>query len=221
MTGSTQLLKPSETAAELAGTAFVHLNGSLYGAFTTADFTTAARVVARATDAAEAMNHHPDVALGYGKVSFTLSSHDAGGVTARDVRLAGQIQELASELGAQADSRRPEQYEIAIDCMNADAIRDFWRAGLGYEELTSDDGEIDLVDPRGTGPKIWFQQMGVARTERNRIHIDVYVPTADAKTRVAAIVAAGGAILTDEHARDWCVMADVEGNELCVCTSAT
>jgi len=37
---------------------------------------------------------------------------------------------------------------------------------------------------------------------------------------VRAIVEAGGTLLTDEHAPEWWVLADVEGNELCVCTSS-
>jgi 4a-hydroxytetrahydrobiopterin dehydratase len=46
------------------------------------------------------MNHHPDVTVGYGSLTFSLSSHDAGGVTSRDVTLARRIQELADAAGA-------------------------------------------------------------------------------------------------------------------------
>ena len=49
---------------------------------------------------AEELNHHPDVVVGYGRVVFELSSHDVGGVTARDVRLALSIQRIADEQGA-------------------------------------------------------------------------------------------------------------------------
>jgi 4a-hydroxytetrahydrobiopterin dehydratase len=62
--------------------------------------------------------------------------------------------------------------------------------------------------------------MDVARTDRNRIHLDVYVPSAEAEPRVQAILDAGGVLLTDEHSPEWWVLADAEGNELCVCTSA-
>lgn len=46
------------------------------------------------------------------------------------------------------------------------------------------------------------------------------MPTVEAEERVNDIVAAGGFLLTDEFAPDWWVLADVEGNELCICTSA-
>jgi 4a-hydroxytetrahydrobiopterin dehydratase len=139
-------------------------------------------------------------------------------VTLRDVRLARRIQELAADVGAIPEPANPARYEVAIDSTDADAIRPFWRAGMGYRDAPGDDG--DLIDPQGRGPRVWFQHMEIARTDRNRIHLDVYVPTADAEARVRAIVEAGGTVLTDEHAPDWWVLADVDGNELCVCTSA-
>jgi 4a-hydroxytetrahydrobiopterin dehydratase len=49
--------------------------------------------------AAEAMNHHPDLDIRYTKVSCTLSTHSAGGITQKDLDLAGQIERIGS--GAQ------------------------------------------------------------------------------------------------------------------------
>lgn len=212
------LLTPLDTESVLAGGAFVHLDGALHGSFTTRDFASAVRLVDQVAEAADAMNHHPDVRLGYGRVGFRLSSHDAGGVTDRDLRLALRIQELADAQGADRAPVTPARYDVAIDCTDAEAIRPFWRVGLGYVEVDSE-GEIELVDPHGQGPRVWFQSMDIARTERNRIHLDVYVPTVDAESRVQDVIAAGGDLLTDEHAPDWWVLADPEGNELCVCTT--
>ncbi|WP_111719684.1 VOC family protein [Homoserinimonas sp. OAct 916] len=213
------VLSPAQTRDALTG-AFVHLDGALYASYSTDDFARAAQLVAEVAEAAERANHHPDVSLGYGQIAFTVSSHDAGGVTGRDLRLAEEIEQLAHRAGAKANTTRPTNYEIAIDCSDADAIRDFWRVGCDYIEDLDGDGDVELRDPRGSGPKIWFQKMDPPRTERSRIHLDVYVPTQDARGRVDAIVAAGGTLVTDEHAPSWWVMADAEGNELCVCTSA-
>lgn len=214
------LLSPSETATALQGTTFVHLDGTLHAEFRTADFASALQLVTSVGAAAETLNHHPDVELGWGRAGFRLSSHDAGGVTDRDLQLALRIQELALEQGAIGVDVLPARYDIAIDCTDADAIRGFWRVGLGYTESAGDDG-VELIDPRGVGPRIWFQTMDIARTERNRIHLDVYVPTAAAEFRVHEVLEAGGLLVTDEFAPEWWVLADVEGNELCVCTSAT
>ena len=43
---------------------------------------------------AESANHHPDLLLGWGKVEVTLTSHDVGGVTDRDLEMARTINEL-------------------------------------------------------------------------------------------------------------------------------
>jgi 4a-hydroxytetrahydrobiopterin dehydratase len=45
--------------------------------------------------AANAADHHPDLVLSWNRVTVRLSSHDAGGITERDLRLAAQIDALA------------------------------------------------------------------------------------------------------------------------------
>lgn len=45
---------------------------------------------------AEQANHHPDIDIRYNKVRMSLTSHDSGGVTARDLRMAKQISEIAA-----------------------------------------------------------------------------------------------------------------------------
>ena len=50
--------------------------------------------IQRVADAAERMDHHPDIDVRYTKVTFMLSTHDAGGITQRDIELAGEIEKL-------------------------------------------------------------------------------------------------------------------------------
>jgi 4a-hydroxytetrahydrobiopterin dehydratase len=50
--------------------------------------------VNRVAKAADAMDHHPDIDIRYTKITFTLSTHDAGGVTDADLKLAEQIEKL-------------------------------------------------------------------------------------------------------------------------------
>lgn len=214
-----KLLTPEMTADDLAGTAFEHLVGALRANYSTPDFATAAAIVTRVGEIAESMAHHPDMKLGWGRAEFVLTSHDSGGVTSRDVELALLIHSLAVEVGGEPDEHVPSIYEIAIDTTEAVSLRPFWKAVLDYTEV-GDGDSTTLVDPRGDGPKVWFQSMDAARTERNRIHIDVYVPAHHAETRLAAALAAGGVLITDEFAPDWWVLADIEGNEVCICTSA-
>ncbi|MGI5216393.1 4a-hydroxytetrahydrobiopterin dehydratase [Nocardia sp. CA-290969] len=52
-------------------------------------------LVQRVAEAAETANHHPDIDIRWRKVTFTLSTHSAGGLTALDVALAREIDRLA------------------------------------------------------------------------------------------------------------------------------
>ncbi len=58
------------------------------------DFVDAMRFVNRIADAAEAAGHHPDIRIVYNKVTLQLTSHDSGGITARDVKMAEKINAL-------------------------------------------------------------------------------------------------------------------------------
>jgi 4a-hydroxytetrahydrobiopterin dehydratase len=72
---------------------------ALHARFATGDFATGLRLVNLIGESAEAMDHHPDLDLRYPHVDMTVSSHDAGGVTDRDVRLARLASEHAAGLG--------------------------------------------------------------------------------------------------------------------------
>ncbi|GIW13416.1 MAG: putative pterin-4-alpha-carbinolamine dehydratase [Tepidiforma sp.] len=63
--------------------------------FRLADHVEALGLVVRVATVAEVLNHHPEVAWVYNRVTFRLSTHDAGGVTERDLELARRIEALA------------------------------------------------------------------------------------------------------------------------------
>lgn len=73
--------------------------------FRTGDFGTGVRLVVEIGALADAANHHPDVDLRYPSVSVALTTHDAGGLTAKDVALAQAVSQAARALGIAA--RRP------------------------------------------------------------------------------------------------------------------
>ena len=52
--------------------------------------------VTRVAKAADAMNHHPDIDIRYTKVTCALSTHDAGGITERDLELAREIEQVSA-----------------------------------------------------------------------------------------------------------------------------
>ncbi len=59
------------------------------------DFVGSVDFVNRLVEPAEDMNHHPDVAISWNKVTVTLSTHSEGGITANDFELAKKIDSLA------------------------------------------------------------------------------------------------------------------------------
>lgn len=58
------------------------------------DFVEAIAFVNKLVEPAEAAGHHPDIAISYNKVSVSLTTHDAGGLTERDFELAKVISQL-------------------------------------------------------------------------------------------------------------------------------
>ena len=178
--------------------------------FRTGSFAAGVALVDAIGKLADAANHHPDVDLRYHGVTVRMRTHDEGGLTERDVALAGQITDAARELGVPVDLSGLQMIQIAIDALVIPDVLPFWRAVLGYKQ---ENGE-DVVDPDDQGPPFWFQQMDAPRPQRNRIHIDLYVPHDQAEARVAAALAAGGHVVSDEHAPEWWTLADAEGNEV-------
>jgi len=171
-------------------------------------------------------DRHLRVDLRRDRVELSLQDRPALAVTHRDTELAAAITAALAGMGATiappdtAGYPRPVQVlELAIDALDIPAIRPFWRAVLGYaDEPGHDEPDAAVVDPAGQGPAIWFQQMDQPRAQRNRIHFDITVADDEAEPRVRAALDAGGTLVSAEAAPSFWVLADPEGNEVCVCT---
>ena len=160
------------------------------------------------------------------RVELSLQTRAVADVTGRDTELAHRISGAVGGLGlgpagaTSAASPRPVQMlEMAIDALDIPAIRPFWKAVLAYADEPGRSGPEDaIVDPAGQLPAVWFQQMDAARPQRNRVHFDITVAHDEAVARVRAALAAGGQLVDDSFASSFWVLADAEGNEVCVCT---
>ncbi len=117
-------------------------------------------------------NHHPDIDLRNEGVTVQLKADPEHGLSRAYIELARQISAAARELGIDADPTALQDVQLTIDALLAPDVRPFWRAVLGYREVA----EEDLVDPHSRGPSIWFQEMDAPRPQRNRIHVDIFVP---------------------------------------------
>jgi len=144
--------------------------------------------------------------------------------------------------------------QIAIDCAEPQRLVPFWCEALGYvvepppedfpswndywrhigvpdDELPTDvDAADSIIDPKGIGPRFWFQVVPEPKTVKNRVHIDLKisggraVPLPERRERVEAeasrLEALGATRLrvlsADGLDHYGVVMQDPEGNEFCV-----
>jgi hypothetical protein len=138
--------------------------------------------------------------------------------------------------------------QVVFDCADPSGLARFWAAALDYELQPPPPGfdsweawlrnagvpesewnsASAIVDPDGTGPRIFFQRVPEAKTVKNRVHLDVNAggsrgtPEEERRANVAAAVerleGEGATVLreVEERGEHWVVMTDPEGNEFCV-----
>lgn len=204
-----------QQVAEAGLDGWVNLGGELRTRIATPDFAAGLALVDAVGAAAEEMDHHPDLGLRYTQVDVRLSSHDVGGITRRDLRLARRITELAAEAGLRTERTGVARLELGLDTPDLTAVLPFWGAVLRMADEAGRGDEVS--DPAGVLPTIWFQSSG-AEEPRQRWHPDVWVDPAEVQPRVDAAVAAGGTVVDDKQAPAFLVLADAQGNRVCLCT---
>jgi hypothetical protein len=106
---------------------------------------------------------------------------------------------------------------LTIDCHDPKLLADFWCAALGYrlDEIDEEDAVVKPAD--GPGWTMLFQIVPEGKSVKNRLHLDLR-PTGSMAEEVARLEQLGATAIgrVDEGGSFWTVMADPEGNELCV-----
>lgn len=108
---------------------------------------------------------------------------------------------------------------VVLDCADLERAAAFWTTVLGHEREPYGGGVyLSLVPPDGRGVELLLQRTNDRKAGKNRVHLDLR--TADLEAEVARVKAAGGVLLTAEpvveHGWRWHLLADPDGNELCV-----
>ena len=138
--------------------------------------------------------------------------------------------------------------QVVIDCADPARVASFWATALHYKEQDPPEGFATweefltaqgvpeeqwnsasaVVDPDGTGPRIYFQRVPEPKIVKNRVHMDLNVgggpstPLDERRKRVDAeverLMEVGATKLrpVEERGEYWVVMQDPEGNEFCV-----
>ncbi len=141
-------------------------------------------------------------------------------------------------------------FQVTIDCDDPASLSAFWATALGYQLQDPPTGFATwqdflkaqnvpehlwnsasaVIDPQGTGPRIFFQQVPEPKVTKNRVHLDVNVgggrnvPLEERRQKVYAeverLVAAGATKVESRNHQAmgefWVVMTDPEGNEFCL-----
>src|SRR5262249_17419414 len=130
--------------------------------------------------------------------------------------LAKAISSAAADLGITADPTANGVVELALDTWDHTEIKPFWAAVLGMVDSPETDEAV--YDPSGANPALGFQHTDQHDEPRQRFHLDIRVPAEVADQRIAAALAAGGVLVSDERAPRFTVLADAQGNKVCVTT---
>jgi len=191
----------------------------LHARFRAADAGVGAAFVAQAVAAAAAagLGDHLEVGLSPTHVDLRVATHHEGiWVTADDVTLARLVSEVAQRHALVSVPGEVTQLELAIDTADDGRVGPFWAA-----VLTGEAGGVvrdTVFDPTGQLPSIWFQGTEPHEVPRQRFHLDLWLAPEVAAARITAAVAAGGTVVDDSEAPSFTILADPDGNKVCVCT---
>jgi 4a-hydroxytetrahydrobiopterin dehydratase len=87
-------LSPTQIADQLKQLpAWEYADNSIRKLYRFKAFMDGIRFIDRVAELADAADHHPDIHVNYTRVTFICTSHDSGGVTERDIRLATEIEQ--------------------------------------------------------------------------------------------------------------------------------
>ena len=93
-----QKLSESEISDQLSkNPEWAEVNGEITRTFLFDDFVASIAFVNSVAGYAETAQHHPDILIRYNKVTLTVSTHDAGGITQKDFDLASEVESFAAK----------------------------------------------------------------------------------------------------------------------------
>jgi 4a-hydroxytetrahydrobiopterin dehydratase len=190
---------------------------ALHARYRVPDFRAAVAFASAVADAAGAAGHQPDVRITQDVVDLSLCTREDGlWVTEKDIGMAREISQIARQRGLEPEPAAVTQLELALDAPDQKRVGPFWAALL----TGSTENEIydSVFDPTGRVPSLWFQDTDEHQPPRQRWHFDLWLAPEAAQERIAAAIAAGGSVVYDDEAPSFTVLADPDGNRVCVCT---
>lgn len=108
--------------------------------------------------------------------------------------------------------------ELIVDAADPPALARWWAEVLGWRITEEDDEGVEIADPGGALPTLVFSPNAEPKVGKNRLHIDVSPVGCDQEEELQRLLGLG-AVPCDVGQGDdvsWVVLADPEGNELCL-----
>ncbi|MEJ5943769.1 VOC family protein [Pseudokineococcus basanitobsidens] len=107
---------------------------------------------------------------------------------------------------------------IALDAVDPGPVADFWCAVLGWQRVDEDEEGISIAAAPGSWPTIDVLVVPEQKAVKNRLHLDVRADGTSAADELARLEALGARRADVGQGPDvtWVVLADPEGNELCL-----
>ena len=102
--------------------------------------------------------------------------------------------------------------QLAISSRPDEVDLGFWRAILGYDPMSDDNG----VDPLGHSSTVWMQELDAEKPLRHAMHLDVSLAREQAGARADAAIAAGGRVVHESREHGHWILADRAGNKVCI-----
>ncbi len=102
--------------------------------------------------------------------------------------------------------------QLAISSKPDEVDLGFWRAILGYDPMSDDNG----VDPLGHSSTVWMQELDAEKPLRHAMHLDVSLAREQAAARADAAIAAGGRVVHELREHGHWILADRAGNKVCI-----
>ena len=110
---------------------------------------------------------------------------------------------------------------LGIDCADPAALAAFWAEALDYKTLPGDDPDEAAIVPKdGRGTQLLFGRVPEGKSGKNRLHLDLRPD--DQGAEVERLVTLGAKkVDIGQGSQSWVVLADLEGNELCILRTLT
>ncbi|WP_345217120.1 VOC family protein [Georgenia halophila] len=110
---------------------------------------------------------------------------------------------------------------LDIDCNDPDLVASFWQQALGWRRTYEEPDEIVLEPPAGSpqdgvAPDLLFLRVPDGKAGKNRLHLDLRPDDQDVEVERLLALGASRVDVGQPGDVSWRVLADPEGNELCV-----